>query len=203
LLNPALCPAGFGAGPGKGISFEEHCREEALDLADATAFLLETVAWHAKAGGQMEEVTSRLLKELVSSCRVSDRFSRVLTQRVHMLQCIHQAWRRTYQRREKGLARLAAGAGASRATNPAGEQGLRAAVLPRDVTLAIDILFSLLAVVHDANCPPEQCREFVDEISPVLRELPALCLAGPASAHDSGEPQTHHMIRAPHQCVRN
>jgi hypothetical protein len=41
----------------------------------------------------------RLMRELVSQCRVSDRF----LQRSHMLHCVHEASVRSYQEREASI----------------------------------------------------------------------------------------------------
>jgi hypothetical protein len=169
----------------KNRSFEEHSREEVIDLEDATTLLLDD----SEEAALGPETTRRLIEELVSRCHTSNRFVRVLAQRMHMLQCVHLAWLRSHQYQH---ARLRAGS-ASRSGPKAGRNdlgdarvpprraGAKSAMVPGaktyDVHLGIELFLSLIDFVHDPECDASQRREIVNQIVPALRELAPLSLA--------------------------
>ena len=87
-----------------------------------------------------------------------------------MLQCVHAAWARNQYQREKVAQK------AEKRPLP-----LPSAKIEEfhDLNLGLELLFSLIDIVRDPECDPNQRRLFLDEVVPVIRELPPLSLFQP------------------------
>jgi len=149
----------------KNWSFEEHSKEEMMDLADATLFLTEPDK------RRQGDLVKRLTVELVDRCRKSDRFIRVLSQRTHMLHCIHAAWSRNQYQRERVAGRHK---GEKRPLPPSSSSG---SDKYHDIQLGLELLFFLIDQVRDPESNSTQKRLFLDEILPVIGDLSPLSLS--------------------------
>ena len=180
LLSGGLGGAGSTGSPGAGVNGDGiHSNDdlsESGDLADATIVL---------AAGQDPQVVVaqtqvRLAHALSSQCDTEDPFGAILGRRVTMLQSIHAAISAACAKVPGGQVTRA------ELRQSDGRHPLSSsASLPPAVGLALHLLYSLLDFVRDDICEPQQRADFLKQVSPMLSELPPLCLSeGMAATED-------------------
>lgn len=119
---------------------------------------------------------NRLLEILSYLCCQKDDFHEAVMQRVHVLKCVHAAMSR---RRRAQFERKPGGPATAPHNSVAAQPGpidLSSAASGDDF-LGLRLFFSLLEFVRDPDCGQEQLADFLRQISPVLTNLPPLCLA--------------------------
>lgn len=130
---------------------------------------------------EMESLVARVKKKMFRNlshlCSQEDVFCRAVTRRMRILQCVHAAMSR--QRR----AELESYRGDDIVV-PGEKKGTGPAVSAPcgDDVLGLQLFFSLLDFVRDPECGQEQLADFLQQISPVLTNLPPLSLAEGSSS---------------------
>lgn len=150
-------------------------------------------------------VRQKLFKTLSNMCSQDDAFCEVVTQRIHVMQCVHAAMSR--QRRMQletddrkadvppdDMVARESMAGSS-------EDNPSSCAAPGDQLLGLQLFFSLLEFVRSPECSQEQLTDFLQQIAPVLSSLPPLCLAGHFSGSSAGVGSNQPMPRTPVPCV--
>lgn len=162
-------PSQFGSSP-EGLSEEED------DWLAASLCLSMSALRREEMVLVVSRVKSKLFKTLSCLCSQDDPFCRAVTQRLHVLHCVHAAMSR--QRR----AQFTGNRGDPAAEPPhhvvAEEStGDVSSAASGDDLLGLQLFFSMLDFVRDPECGQEQLTDFLRQISPVLTKLPPLCLA--------------------------
>lgn len=162
-------PSQFGPSP-EGLSEEED------DWLAASLCLSMSALRREEMVLLVSRVKNKLFKTLSCLCSQDDPFYRAVTQRLHVLHCVHAAMSR--QRRTQF-----AGNRGDRTAEPqhrvlAQESSSDASsAASGDDLLGLQLFFSMLDFVRDPECGQEQLTDFLRQISPVLTKLPPLCLA--------------------------
>lgn len=137
-------------------------------------------------------VKKKMLKNLSSLCSQEDVFCRTVTQRLHVLQCVHAAMSRhrcaQFQRSRGHPTEPQSSVIAPENNEGASEKASGpSSAASGDDLLGLQLFFSLLEFVRDPECGQEQLVDFLHQIAPVLTKLPPLCLADrhSGSPHDS------------------
>lgn len=142
------------------------------------------------------KVKNKMLRNLSCLCSQDDAFWATVTRRVHTLQCVHEAMsrqRHAQLKRGRGNCTTETQHGAV----ARGENGTGAGTAAIDISsaasgdalLGLQLFFSLLDFVRDPECGQEQLADFLQQISPVLANLPPLCLAKSYSSPPNNVPQ--------------
>lgn len=131
---------------------------------------------------EMELLVARVKKKMFSNlsclCSQDDSFGRAVTQRLHVLQCVHAAMSRqrcAQFHRDRGHSTEPQSSVIAQEKN---EDAIEPSSEPSgDDLLGLQLFFSLLEFVRDPECGQEQLADFLQQIAPVLTKLPPLCLA--------------------------
>lgn len=166
-----MMPGSFGCGDD-----EDDWLETALCLSMSSLQRQEMALLVARA-------KTKLLRTLSFLCCHHDIFCESMMQRVHTLRCVHAAMtrQRSAQIQRERVETLKhnsnEGASQSDAVVVAGESGGFCEASSDDL-LGLQLFFSLLDFVREPECGQEQLNDFLQQITPVLSELPPLCLVG-------------------------
>lgn len=139
----------------------------------------------------VERVKKKMLRNLSCLCSQEDVFCRAVTQRLHVLQCVHAAMGRQrcaqFQRSRGHPTEPQSSVAAREKNEDASEKASGpSSAASGDDLLGLQLFFSLLEFVRDPECGQEQLADFLHQIAPVLTRLPPLCLAD----RHSGSPHT-------------
>lgn len=128
-------------------------------------------------------VRQKLFKTLSSLCSQDDAFCEAVAQRIRVMQCVHAA-----MSRQRRMQQLDTNDGetniqpntipvARESTAGLSEDSSSSCEASGDQLLGLQLFFSLLEFVRDPDCSQEQLTDFLQQIAPVLSNLPPLCLA--------------------------
>lgn len=127
-------------------------------------------------------VKKNMLRNLSRLCSQDDVFCGAVTQRLHVLHCVHAAMTRQrcaqFQRNRGRPTGPQSSVVAPEKKEAASEKGIDPSpAASGDDLLGLQLFFSLLEFVRDPECGQEQLADFLQQIAPVLTNLPPLCLA--------------------------
>lgn len=173
------------------------CDDEEDDWLAASLCLSMSSLEPKEMESLLASVKKKMFQNLSHLCSQEDAFCRAVTGRMRTLQCVHAAMSRrrrvelengrgdgTFQPQQSVVSGERKGTGSDR-VEPA-------LVASGDDILGLQLFFSLLEFVRDPECGQEQLADFLQQISPVLTNLPPLCLADSFSSSPASQHSTKH-----------